>query len=219
MKILNQTTLFFTILHIAIAGVTPLAAKAQAPLPPPAVPEMPPAIAPEATASSAVPRVLPERIALVPKIPPFSEALALGDHGEEVRNLQRFLNQHGFLVTQVGPGSPGQETDYFGPLTRAAVRHYQEAYGAYVLAPAGTTDPSGIFGPLSLEHANKLMQYGFVNLFPKDDPTGQLASVGAVGTAKLSSLFSALSSIKNRLETIAQSFSSSPSSSSQYSAQ
>lgn len=56
-----------------------------------------------------------------------SPALKLGTSGDEVRNLQIFLNNRGFLVSLSGPGSKGQETSYFGPATQAALARYQEA--------------------------------------------------------------------------------------------
>ncbi len=118
--------------------------------------------------------ILPVRIALIPTISPFAQTLRPGDQDEEVLNVQRFLNQHGFVLAMTGPGSPGNETTYFGPLTRAALIRYQEAYGAYILAPAGAEKGTGIFGPLSMAHANSLLQHRFVNLFPAPTPALEL---------------------------------------------
>ena len=53
--------------------------------------------------------------------------LYFGKSGEDVRALQQFLNRNGYIVASAGPGSPGQETAYFGPATRAAVIRYQLA--------------------------------------------------------------------------------------------
>ena len=55
--------------------------------------------------------------------------LYVGISGEDVRALQQFLNRNGFTVASTGNGSPGNETTYFGPATRAAVIRYQTAYG------------------------------------------------------------------------------------------
>lgn len=69
----------------------------------------------------------------------FFRDLQLHDTGEDVRALQNFLNAHGFLVATTGAGSPGNETDYFGPATFAALAAFQTANG---IEP-----PAGFFGP------------------------------------------------------------------------
>lgn len=48
---------------------------------------------------------------------------------ENVRILQRFLNRLGFRISESGPGSPGKETDFFGPATERAVINYQKTKG------------------------------------------------------------------------------------------
>lgn len=77
-----------------------------------------------------------------PVICQFTRDLFLGVSGEDVRCLQRYLNSAGFaLRTTAGAGAPGQETTFFGPITRAAVARWQQANG---VSPA-----AGYFGPLS----------------------------------------------------------------------
>jgi len=39
--------------------------------------------------------------------------------GDDVKKLQEFLNTNGFKLADSGPGSPGNETTFFGSLTRA----------------------------------------------------------------------------------------------------
>ena len=69
---------------------------------------------------------------------------------DEVRRLQQFLNTHGFvLASGTELGAPGYETDLFGLLTEDAVKRFQAAYAAEILAPVGLTAPSGFFGPSS----------------------------------------------------------------------
>ncbi len=75
----------------------------------------------------------------------FLRDLMYGAEGDDVQELQRFLNEHGFVVSATGPGSVGNETRYFGPATRAAVQRYQEAHGI--------TPSAGYFGPKTRAHA------------------------------------------------------------------
>lgn len=64
--------------------------------------------------------------------------LTIGSVGEDVRILQQWLNSHGFKLASFGPGSPGQETTYFGALTQAAVVRYQVGFG--IVPATGTFD-------------------------------------------------------------------------------
>lgn len=76
----------------------------------------------------------PFYVAAVP-VPPapyrWERDLYLGRSGSDVRELQKYLNKHGFVVATSGAGSPGQETDYYGPRTMSAVSRYQKAFGIY----------------------------------------------------------------------------------------
>ena len=51
----------------------------------------------------------------------FTSALYVGVRSENVRCLQTYLNTNGFRVAFSGPGSSGNETDYFGARTKMAV--------------------------------------------------------------------------------------------------
>lgn len=57
----------------------------------------------------------------------FTRDLTLGARGEDVRELQKLLNAQNFPVSLTGPGSFGNETDFFGPATKAALITYQIA--------------------------------------------------------------------------------------------
>ncbi|MBP9771395.1 MAG: peptidoglycan-binding protein [Candidatus Pacebacteria bacterium] len=77
----------------------------------------------------------------------FSRDLSLGDSGEDVRVLQQVLNSRPeTIVTNVGPGSVGQETTYFGENTHRAVIRYQELYRTSILLPRGLTAGTGFVG-------------------------------------------------------------------------
>src|SRR3989338_1194728 len=54
-----------------------------------------------------------------------NRTLAYGDTGEEVTLLQKILNAIGKTIAPSGPGSPGNETTYFGSLTASAVKAFQ----------------------------------------------------------------------------------------------
>jgi Putative peptidoglycan binding domain len=64
----------------------------------------------------------------------------LWDESPDILALQQFLNSHGFTVASTGPGSPGNETDYFGTKTYQALVKFQQGNNL----PA-----TGYFGPLT----------------------------------------------------------------------
>lgn len=68
----------------------------------------------------------------------FSRDLKQGMNGADVKALQVYLNQQGFSVATVGVGSVGNETEYFGALTKSALTRYQQAKG--IAATSGEFD-------------------------------------------------------------------------------
>ena len=82
----------------------------------------------------------------------FTIDLSVGSTGEDVRQLQIFLNTNGYIIAESGAGSPGQETTYFGELTRQALAQYQQTYG---ITPA-----AGYFGPVTRAHVNGVQGFG-----------------------------------------------------------
>ena len=88
----------------------------------------------------------------------FSRSLKSGTNGEDVRNLQKFLNAHGFTVSNTGAGSPGHETSTFAYKTKQAVIRFQEANAARILAPNGLSHGTGIFGPSSIQFAQEMIR-------------------------------------------------------------
>jgi len=61
----------------------------------------------------------------------FKKDLEFGMTDPDVLKLQKFLNKNGFLVAAHGMGAPGNETDYFGKLTKEAVKKLQKAWGIF----------------------------------------------------------------------------------------
>ena len=61
----------------------------------------------------------------VPTAGNLSMNLSLGMVDQQVLLLQQTLNAKGYVIAPDGPGSPGNETNKFGALTRVAVRKFQ----------------------------------------------------------------------------------------------
>ncbi|MEO8638240.1 MAG: peptidoglycan-binding protein [Candidatus Taylorbacteria bacterium] len=82
-------------------------------------------------------------IGLPPVLTPlsFTRNLGSGSVGSDVKLLQQYLNSKGFTLALVGAGSPGNETTFFGMLTRTALSRFQLAHGI--------TPPVGFFGPIT----------------------------------------------------------------------
>jgi hypothetical protein len=71
--------------------------------------------------------------------PVLTRSLSLGSTGADVMSLQKFLNTSADTRVAVsGAGSPGLETTYFGPATRAAVIKFQAK---------NSVSPIGVVGP------------------------------------------------------------------------
>ncbi len=78
----------------------------------------------------------------------FTQNHQQGDQGGEVMWIQQFLNKNGHQIAASGAGSPGNETAYFGALSKAAVAKFQAANG---IAPA-----AGYWGPITRAKANTM---------------------------------------------------------------
>jgi len=76
----------------------------------------------------------------------FTTDLTIGSTGENVRQLQMFLNKKGFTVAVSGAGSAGLESTYFGGLSQSALAKYQ--------ASAGISPAVGYFGPITRAKVN-----------------------------------------------------------------
>lgn len=94
----------------------------------------------------------------------FNRNLALGSRGQDVKELQKFLNENGFIVSVEGDGSKGNETEYFGNRTRSALKTYQEFYREEILRPLNL-----IYGTGELYDKTR----AFINEYLKNNPVGE----------------------------------------------
>ncbi len=85
----------------------------------------------------------------------FTRSLKVGSVGEDVRELQKILNAEGFTIAKTGPGSPGNESTYFGVATKMALIKYQNYYRSDVLTPYGLSSGTGYFGPATIKFINR----------------------------------------------------------------
>ncbi len=87
----------------------------------------------------------------------FSRNLSMGSKGNDVKCLQTILNSNSATrLTSLGQGSPGNETDYFGQITKSAVIKFQELYASEILHPVGLTSGNGFVGPSTRNKLNQL---------------------------------------------------------------
>lgn len=139
------------------AALPPAPESAPTPAPVPAVtPPTPPAGGPEPTPAPVPPPAggpEPVKQQFV-----FTRNLSVGSIGEDVRELQKFLNSHGFIVALFGPGSVGNETNYFGNLTKSALIKFQENYKNEILVPLGLIRGTGYFGPATSAKVQALIK-------------------------------------------------------------
>jgi len=112
--------------------------------------------------------------------PTFAANLSLYDTGADVLVLQQFLNSHGFPIATTGPGSPGEETSFFGLATYRALVAYQAAndlpatgfFGPQTRALISGSSPTGQgSNTLGISSSNSLSQQG----------VSQLTSIPAAG--------------------------------------
>lgn len=69
--------------------------------------------------------------------------LTIGSSGQDVKNLQIFLNDNGYPIAKTGAGSPGNEGTYFGTRTQQALQRFQAA---------NNLKATGFFGPITRQY-------------------------------------------------------------------
>jgi hypothetical protein len=98
--------------------------------------------------------------------------LRRGSTGKEVKALQVFLNNNEFRISQTGPGSPGNETENFGPGTEAAVKRWQKANG---LKDDGVVGPNtwNAMGLATTDNTEARPMVGSLNIKTQFLPKGE----------------------------------------------
>jgi len=94
----------------------------------------------------------------------FTKDLKIGDLNSDILELQKILNLDiGTIVSPSGAGSKGNETNYFGNLTKQAIVRFQEKYRDEILTPNGLAYGTGFVG---MATRKKLNSFNFVTTTP-----------------------------------------------------
>ena len=119
----------------------------------------------------------------------FTRNLEVGDEGQDVLCLQKFLNSSGFPIASAGVGSAGRETTQFKDLTKQALVKWQTSKG---ILPA-----TGYFG------AQSRAKYAAVASVAPATPGAVLGASTDTGNASLVvSLTSQISSLTSELNAL-----------------
>jgi len=89
----------------------------------------------------------------------FERDLQEGSTGTDVKYLQIVLNADpDTVVTQQGPGSPGEEVENFGESTTRAVMSFQKKYSTEILEPAGLILSTGVVDEYTRDKLNSILE-------------------------------------------------------------
>jgi len=102
--------------------------------------------------------LVPVDISGIPAGYKFEGVLEMGAKSEAIKYLQILLNSdEDTRLAETGPGSPGNETTYFGPLTKQAVIRFQEKYGEDILSPWGLSKGTGKVAQTTRAKLNEIL--------------------------------------------------------------
>ena len=82
----------------------------------------------------------------------------------EVKELQKFLNIKGYILSNNGSGSPGKETTYFGHLTISAIKKYQKANGLIETGLLDTVTRNVINNEIKSQSQNNISKPTKINI-------------------------------------------------------
>ena len=87
----------------------------------------------------------------------FTNTMKVGSRGQDVYELQKIFNSDPktAISTSNNRGSYGNETDYFGLLTKEAVIRFQNLYKEQILYPNGLTQGTGFVGKSTITFLNE----------------------------------------------------------------
>lgn len=89
----------------------------------------------------------------------FDKNLGTGMTDPDVIELQKFLNENNYLVSKEGLGSKGNENNYFGTKTRAALAQFQKDHAEEI----GIRVATGFFGEKTREFVNNSHKQNIIN--------------------------------------------------------
>jgi hypothetical protein len=90
----------------------------------------------------------------------FTRSLSVGSKGDDVKRLQQFLNNNGFIIAKSGVGSKGKENGVFGEATKKALIKFQEFYKKDILTPTKLKEGTGKFGGSTAKKVNDMIKAG-----------------------------------------------------------